>query len=65
MIGHLVEKASADKRDIGNRPIITFKGFAVDMPGEAIRGLDLEVYEGEILGITSLSVMANWPWATA
>lgn len=55
MIGHLVEKASADKRDIANRPIITFKGFAVDMPGEAIRGLDLEVYEGEILGITSLS----------
>lgn len=55
MIGHLVEKAAAEKRDIGNEPIITFRRFAVEMPGEAIRSLDLDVYEGEILGLTSLS----------
>lgn len=55
MIGHLVEKAAAVKRNIGNQPIISFKQFAVEMPGESITSLDLEVYEGEILGITSLS----------
>lgn len=31
------------------------QGLHVDMPGEAVRGLDLTVYEGEILGIGGLA----------
>jgi ABC-type sugar transport system ATPase subunit len=55
MIGHIVTKAAAAKRKIPPRPIISFKHFAVEMPGEEIKDLDLSVYEGEIIGLTSLS----------
>ena len=55
MIGHIVNKAAAAKRQIVNEPIISFKRFSVEMPGEEIKGLDLNVYKGEILGLTSLS----------
>lgn len=55
MIGQAVEKAAAGRREIAPRPIITFQQFAVQMPGEEISELDLSVYQGEILGLTSLS----------
>lgn len=35
--------------------ILKLKGFGVAMPGEALHQVDLEVYKGEVLGITSLS----------
>ena len=54
MIGHVVDKAAAPKREVGNQPVITFKQFSVEMQGEEIKGLDLNVYKGEILGLTSL-----------
>ncbi len=31
------------------------RGLSVDMPGEAVHGIDLDVYEGEILGIGGLA----------
>ena len=31
------------------------RGLTVDMPGEAVHGIDLDVYEGEILGIGGLA----------
>ncbi|KAF1085153.1 Xylose import ATP-binding protein XylG [Sporotomaculum syntrophicum] len=55
MIGHTVTKAVAPTRTVSNNPAMIFKKFSVAMPGEEIRELDLTVYEGEILGITSLS----------
>jgi simple sugar transport system ATP-binding protein len=55
MIGHIVTKAAAGKREILPQPIITFSHFSVEMPGEEIIDLDLSVYEGEIIGLTSLS----------
>jgi len=55
MIGHTVHKATAPKREIKARPAISFQQFSVKMPGEEINGLDLTVFEGEILGLTSLS----------
>lgn len=55
MIGHRVNKAIAPTRDLNTRPVISFRQFSVDMPGEALKGLDLTVFEGEILGLTSLS----------
>ena len=54
MIGHSVKKAVAEKRQIEERPLITFRRFSVAMPGEEIQNLDLNVYEGEIMGLTSL-----------
>ncbi len=55
MIGHVVSKASADKREIKERPIISLKQFHVRMPGEEIKDMDLTLFKGEILGLTSLS----------
>lgn len=55
MIGHAVIKAIAEKRERKAPPAISFKQFSVEMPGEEIKDLDLTVYEGEILGLTSLS----------
>lgn len=55
MIGHVVNKAAAAKREIPSEPVIAFKRFCVEMPGEEIKDLDLNVNKGEILGITSLS----------
>lgn len=37
------------------RPILEIKQLVVDMPGERVRGVDLTVYEGEILGIGGLA----------
>ncbi len=34
---------------------LRLKGLTVDMPGEMVRGIDLDVYEGEILGIGGLA----------
>lgn len=55
MVGHMVTKAIAPARAAKNTPVLTFKEFSVEMPGETVRELDLTVYEGEILGLTSLS----------
>lgn len=55
MIGHKVSKAMAEKRSIHPRPLLCFQQYSVEMPGEEIRGMDLDVYEGEILGLTGLS----------
>ncbi|MDD3024029.1 MAG: sugar ABC transporter ATP-binding protein, partial [Syntrophomonadaceae bacterium] len=55
MIGHLVSQANAQKRKVANLPAISFNNYFVEMPGEEIKNLDLEVLEGEILGLTSLS----------
>ncbi len=55
MIGHTVTKAVAPHRTVSTSPAIIFKKFFVAMPGEEIKDLDLTVYEGEILGLTSLS----------
>ena len=35
--------------------VLKLKDFQVDMPGEECRGIDLEVHEGEILGIAGLA----------
>lgn len=55
MIGHTVSKAMAQKRHIESRPLVRFQKYSVEMPGEEIRGMDLDILEGEILGLTGLS----------
>lgn len=36
-------------------PLISMKSFSVEKPGDALKGLDLEIFKGEIVGITGLS----------
>lgn len=55
MMGYDVSAVRKEKRNLKKEEIISFKNFSVHMPGEALRGINLEVYRGEILGITSLS----------
>ena len=57
MVGREVEimAAKSVESDGNVRPIIQLKNFSVDMPGEQVQGIDLDIYEGEILGIGGLS----------
>lgn len=55
MMGYEVIKTKREKRENENKSILTMKNFFVNMPGEDIRGIDLDIKKGEILGITSLS----------
>lgn len=56
MVGHAVE--SIHKRETplsGDKIAMSIKGLRVQMPGEIVRGVDLEIREGEILGIAGLA----------
>ena len=60
MIGRQVEKLvddqGEDKRSISDDDImLSLKNFYVDMPGEKVRGIDLNLRRGEILGIGGLA----------
>jgi len=56
MVGRKVEKLSRRTDHIKKSEIaLSIKNFTVKMPGEAVNGLDLEVSEGEILGIGGLA----------
>ena len=60
MVGREVEKlvddAGEDNRNIKEDDILlSLKDFYVDMPGEKVRGVDLELRRGEILGIGGLA----------
>lgn len=56
MVGREVLAHEGDVRDMSDKPVILqLKDFRVDMPSEQLKGIDLEVYEGEILGIAGLA----------
>ena len=60
MIGRKVEKLvdnmAQDNRGIRDDDVLlTLKNFYVDMPGERVRGVDLNLRRGEILGIGGLA----------
>jgi len=60
MIGRQVEKlvddAGEDNRKISDDDImLSLKNFYVDMPGEKVKGIDLKLRRGEILGIGGLA----------
>lgn len=58
MIGREVGRMSTgdDTRNISQEKVaISFKDFSVNMPGEQVKNLNLDVYEGEILGIGGLA----------
>ncbi len=59
MIGRKVEKLvdeTEDHRELNKDDVILkLRDYRVDMPGETVRGVDLDVIRGEILGIGGLA----------
>ena len=60
MVGRKVEKlvddAGEDTRDIKEDDIVlSLKEFYVDMPGEKVKGIDLDIRRGEVFGIGGLA----------
>ena len=56
MVGREVLAGESDARDLSARkPIMELRNFEVDMPSELLKGVDLDIYEGEILGIAGLA----------
>lgn len=59
MIGRKVEKLVEDTEDTrtldDNDIILSLRDYFVDMPGERVNGIDLDVRRGEILGIGGLA----------
>lgn len=56
MVGRKVGRTAVRKKDISQESVLlNIKDLWVDMPGETLKGLDLDVYEGEILGVGGLA----------
>ena len=51
---HLPEHGPLDEKN-GREIMLSLKNFYVDMPGEKVRGVDLDVRRGEILGIAGIA----------
>jgi len=56
MVGRHIGAFVRDKADYQNKNVfISIKSMHVEMPGEYVRGIDLEIYRGEILGLGGLA----------
>ena len=61
MIGRKVEKlvdesSEPDTRKISDKEIaVSLRNYKVDMPGEQVKGIDLDIRKGEIFGIGGLA----------
>lgn len=57
MVGRKIELTSKGHREFkkDQKVAIELKNFYVNMPGEEVKGIDLKIYEGEILGIGGLA----------
>lgn len=56
MVGRKVEVTKkTDTVEHGAKIIMTLENLRVDMPGEEIKGINLDIFEGEIIGIGGLA----------
>lgn len=57
MVGREIDTSKKDSKDkvIEEEPILEIKDLKVNMPGEMVKGIDLKVHRGEILGIGGLA----------
>lgn len=67
MVGRGIDaSAMAKPRDFsGAKTVLSIRNLTVLMPGELVKGIDLDVKEGEILGIAGLADTAKSAWPTA
>lgn len=55
MIGHEVKQIQRAAQNLSGEEILKFEDYSVQMPGDELKGINLDVKKGEILGISSLS----------
>ncbi len=57
MVGRKIERLASDisKEDNDKKTILQVRNLNVDMPGEKVKGIDLDIYKGEIVGIGGLA----------
>lgn len=57
MVGRKIERLVSDtnKEDKEKKIILQVRNLNVDMPGEKVKGIDLDIYKGEIIGIGGLA----------
>jgi len=57
MVGRRMESAAEEthRKDIGSGSVLTVEKLWVDMPGERVRSVDLDIKQGEIFGIGGLA----------
>ena len=59
MVGHSVVEVCRKKRtkqhSLDEAVALSFRDFSVDMPGERIKNINLDIYRGEIIGVAGLS----------
>ena len=58
MVGRKIDtkgRIGGEKKEKATKKVLEIRNLRVDMPGERLRGIDLDVYEGEILGIGGLA----------
>lgn len=55
MTGYDIEQSTIKKRRLEGKKILELTNFGVDMSGDESRGINLDIIDGEIVGITSLS----------
>ena len=55
MVGRNVSTAKAAQRHVEENVVMSIRNLWVDMPGELVRDVNLDVYDGEILGIGGLA----------
>lgn len=55
MVGRKVEKIERKVHHRSDETIMSLENFKVNMPGEVVKGIDLEIKRGEILGIGGLA----------
>ncbi len=55
MVGRTVVETRRRSREASNKVVMSFRNFHVDMPGESLRDFNLDLYQGEIIGLTGLA----------
>lgn len=55
MTGYDIEQSTIKKRELKGKKILELSNFGVNMSGDESRNINLDIIEGEVVGITSLS----------
>lgn len=56
MVGRQINRMAAEEKvEAATKPILEIRNLSVEMPGERVRDINLDIYEGEILGIGGLA----------